>query len=379
MVRNRKIVTIVLMCIMILFINVTYSFAANQEWKKLATDTAYKEALNASQGEIALTTNGYAGKLEELLVAMRDVNLNNLSQDDLQLYYDTAKELTEQSEFIPNSSNEPLSGYISTVNKKKDNAKKLLDGEEVEDDNQETEGSDGIPSDWINWYNCTSADVAEFDEYLGNEAVFQKVYELYVSPNNPDIDSMSDYFAERFIINLGNIMDQTPFKEYMNRHSGTKEELVEVMQTVMNSKNIEDDEAVDIIERYGANRNADGTPVDVDSPIYQYPQKTSSSANSEQNLENLITDGENFLSKGSVQVNQTALQNFSRTMYNILLVIGVVVAVIVGAIIGVKLMTSSVDEQVEAKKLVIPYIIGCVIVFGGFGIWKLVVTILQGV
>ena len=111
---------------MIIFANVTYSFGANQEWKNLATDKDYKEALNASGGEIALTTNGYAGKLQELLVAMKDVNLKNLSQDDLQLYYDTAKKLGEKAEYIPNSSSEPLSGYISTVNKKKNDAKKNI-------------------------------------------------------------------------------------------------------------------------------------------------------------------------------------------------------------------------------------------------------------
>lgn len=379
MVRNRKIVTLVLMCIMILFINVTYSFAANQEWKNLATDKAYKEALNASSGEIA-TNPDYIGKLEALLAAMEPVKLENLSQDELQLYYDTAVKLSEKAGYLPNANNPPVSGQIATVNNKKDDAKSLLAGEEIEDDDKETEGSDGIPSDWINWFNCTPGDVAKFDEYLGNQAVFQKVYDLYSSPNDPDIDAMTDYFAETFIINLGNIMDQTPFKEYMNRHPGSKEELVEVMQIVLNSKNIEDDEAIEIAEKYGANINADGTVTEADSPIYQYPQKTSKNDGSEESLEDLIQDGDAFLSKGETnRVDQTALQNFSKTMYNILLAIGVVVAVIVGAMIGIKLMASSVDEQAEAKKLVIPYIVGCFILFGGFGIWKIIINILQGI
>ena len=117
-----------------------------------------------------------------------------------------------------------------------------------------------------------------------------------------------------------------------------------------------------------------------DSPIYQYPQKTSKNDGSEESLEDLIQDGDAFLEKGETnRVDQTALQNFSKTMYNILLAIGVVVAVIVGAMIGIKLMASSVDEQAEAKKLVIPYIVGCFILFGGFGIWKIIINILQGI
>ncbi len=42
-------------------------------------------------------------------------------------------------------------------------------------------------------------------------------------------------------------------------------------------------------------------------------------------------------------------------------------------------MTSSIEEKAEAKKLLVPYVVGCVMVFGGFAIWKLVVTILQSI
>ena len=66
-------------------------------------------------------------------------------------------------------------------------------------------------------------------------------------------------------------------------------------------------------------------------------------------------------------------------MYNILLAVGVAVAVIVGAIIGIKLMVAPIEEKAEAKKLLVPYVAGCVVVFAGFGIWQLVVTILQGI
>ena len=66
-------------------------------------------------------------------------------------------------------------------------------------------------------------------------------------------------------------------------------------------------------------------------------------------------------------------------MYNILLTIGIFVAVVVGGIIGIKLMTSSAEGKAEAKALLIPYVVGCVVVFGGFGIWKLVVTLLQNI
>ncbi|MFR2788730.1 MAG: hypothetical protein ACLTBX_08135 [Clostridia bacterium] len=93
----------------------------------------------------------------------------------------------------------------------------------------------------------------------------------------------------------------------------------------------------------------------------------------------MMSDANDFINKGAVNIDQGTLSNFSKTMYNILLAVGVVVAVIIGAIIGLKLMTSSIEEKAEAKKLLVPYVVGCVMVFGGFAIWKLVVTILQSI
>ena len=72
-----------------------------------------------------------------------------------------------------------------------------------------------------------------------------------------------------------------------------------------------------------------------------------------------------------------SIQNVSKSIYNILLVIGIAVAVIMGAILGIKLMVSSAEEKADVKKVLSVYVIGCIVVFGGFAIWKLVVTILQ--
>ena len=71
------------------------------------------------------------------------------------------------------------------------------------------------------------------------------------------------------------------------------------------------------------------------------------------------------------------IQDMSNLIYNILLIIGVVVAVIVGLIIGIKFMTGSVEEKAKVKETFVAYIAGCVVVFGAFTIWKVVVTIIQ--
>ena len=115
------------------------------------------------------------------------------------------------------------------------------------------------------------------------------------------------------------------------------------------------------------------------SPVYLYPNNESDKKNAEENLDDVINDANNFIKIGNINISEKVLMNFSKTMYNILLAVGVVVAVIMGGIIGIKLMIGSIEEQVKAKKLLVPYVAGCVIVFGGFGIWKLIVTMMSGV
>lgn len=97
-------------------------------------------------------------------------------------------------------------------------------------------------------------------------------------------------------------------------------------------------------------------------------------------LDDAISDADSFIETGdNDKLKISSLQVFSRNIYNILLTIGIAVAVLTGAIIGIKYMLGSVEEKADIKGLLIPYIAGCVIIFGSFAIWKLVVTLLQGI
>ena len=42
-------------------------------------------------------------------------------------------------------------------------------------------------------------------------------------------------------------------------------------------------------------------------------------------------------------------------------------------------MLSEAEGQAKVKEMLIPFIIGCVIVFGGFGIWKIALKLGQDV
>ena len=112
-----------------------------------------------------------------------------------------------------------------------------------------------------------------------------------------------------------------------------------------------------------------------DSPIFQQPHNRDGGVN-QTNIDDIIEKSENFVNSGnSNMVDQGELQSFSATFYNLFLTVGVAIAVIAGMIIGIKYMAGSVEEKATYKQMLLPYLIGCIVVFGAFGIWKLIIEI----
>jgi hypothetical protein len=89
--------------------------------------------------------------------------------------------------------------------------------------------------------------------------------------------------------------------------------------------------------------------------------------------EGFVNNGENV---GNV-INNDALKEGSNTLYNVLLVIGIAVAFIWGIVLGIQFITGSLGEKADVKKNLIVYLVGCVIIFGAFGIWKLLLQLLE--
>ena len=97
-------------------------------------------------------------------------------------------------------------------------------------------------------------------------------------------------------------------------------------------------------------------------------------------VDSVMDGAQDFLNKGTgglSQIDETTLRSTSDFIYNLLLAIAMVVAVIIGIVIGIQFMTASIEEKAKVKESLMPYVVGCVVVFGAFGIWKLAVTILS--
>lgn len=96
----------------------------------------------------------------------------------------------------------------------------------------------------------------------------------------------------------------------------------------------------------------------------------------------VINEANSFLNigqEGKGTIEGDVLSAASSTIYNILLAIATVVAVIVGAILGIQFMMASAEDKAKVKESLLPFVVGCVVVFGSFGIWKLLVIFGQNI
>lgn len=102
------------------------------------------------------------------------------------------------------------------------------------------------------------------------------------------------------------------------------------------------------------------------------------------NTKGSITEqGKNWLKMGEENQN-TTLNELNHSvdgfidLAGILTGIGIFVIAIIGVTLGIRLMYTSAEGKAKAKQALIIYLIGSVIIIGALGIWKLLLSILDG-
>ena len=101
----------------------------------------------------------------------------------------------------------------------------------------------------------------------------------------------------------------------------------------------------------------------------------------QESWKDIFSAGDDFVQEGKDLVKENEvidngeIKKETSNIYNILLALGIVMSVIIVAILGIQIMWGSIEQQVKAKEMLLPYATGCSIIFGAFGIWKLCVTI----
>lgn len=103
-------------------------------------------------------------------------------------------------------------------------------------------------------------------------------------------------------------------------------------------------------------------------------------------LSGIIDSGDEFLETGKSGASDTSTTASDLTtrgiindIYSILFPLGVAVTVIVGGVIGIKFMIASAEDKAKIKESMIPYVIGCAVIYGAFGIWRITIEILSAI
>lgn len=94
-------------------------------------------------------------------------------------------------------------------------------------------------------------------------------------------------------------------------------------------------------------------------------------------VSDMFKDADNFLAAGEspkTVIDEKKLQSTSNTIYKWLMTLAICVAVIIGAIIGIQFITGSIEGKAKIQEALVPYIIGCIVVFGAFFIWRTLVN-----
>lgn len=99
----------------------------------------------------------------------------------------------------------------------------------------------------------------------------------------------------------------------------------------------------------------------------------------ETSLGDIISGGDYFYNAGQDEniFNEEEIKKGTSELFFIALGIGIAIAIIVGIILGIQLITSGTEGQAKVKEKLLPYVVGCIIIFGGIGIWRAVVSIVE--
>lgn len=93
--------------------------------------------------------------------------------------------------------------------------------------------------------------------------------------------------------------------------------------------------------------------------------------------------GDDFIKKGYqaddnsiTTISDEDLRNNASAMFKVFVAIGTVLTVIVGVILGISFMMASAEDKAQIKEKMVPYVVGCFVIYGAIGIWFAVVQIL---
>ncbi len=104
---------------------------------------------------------------------------------------------------------------------------------------------------------------------------------------------------------------------------------------------------------------------------------TKDSRNGSGDWSSVFSDAREFLKKGKDEGNDfdDKIKTNMGGIYSILVTIGIALTVIIGGVLGIKFMIASAEDKAQIKEAMIPYVVGCIVIYGAFFIWKIAISL----
>lgn len=270
----------------------------------------------------------------------------------------------------------PAEDLESKYQKTVENIKKNTESTEEEQGNNENEEP---KEESIDWKALSIADISNISDVVAAQDVYDALLNAHVDYEESE-EVINDYVKK--LIALKNSLGFKTLVSMENPYY-TEKGIEEILRNIaFNDAEMLDNETLaSISDKNGGdvNLNVDNTGQPL-LHLYKQPDRTPSSSSSGNGLSQIISFANIFTKIGSKdQINAKELQKSINYIYNIFLQIGVGISVIIGLVLGIKFMLAGINEKAEIKKMLGVYVIACVVIFGSFGIWKLVINILGSI
>ena len=99
-------------------------------------------------------------------------------------------------------------------------------------------------------------------------------------------------------------------------------------------------------------------------------------------FDSIFGGAQDFIQQGSSSsaqgINEGELKTISDTVSGVLLTIAVAVTAISITAMGITFAIQTVEDKAKVKEAMVPWLIGVLISFGAYGIWKFVMNIFYG-
>lgn len=250
----------------------------------------------------------------------------------------------------------------------------------------------GITKSWADDKKLTRQDVSNFENWKDTYKTMS--FESIESIVNACNDRNSKVIAEEIPDEVIEYWLDNQVKNAINNEVSTS---VKVQTALNNKSKIDDDkfnklvgkienaikvaEIVDEEKRQGEAEQAPSS--EREDILFESKNKEDLSSgivgveDKDRNIDTVIAAAKDFISSANTKgtVEESEFQKGIGNIYNIFLAAGMIVVVAGGTALGIKFMLSSVEGKAEVKELLVPYLVGTFIIFGAFGIWKLVMEV----